>query len=138
MTINGAIDNLATRQGKARPSYVELTAAPGSLTAKFGVDFPGLATVQAQIGGALSFRSTTGTDPTTDSCLRSTLIDLSGVMGATLTFAQARDFPAGGTAVVNIIDESTGNPITSGPFPLTDHAEEAFPGCAGLVMKGPF
>lgn len=58
-------------------------------------------------------------DPTTDSCLRSTVIDLTGVAAANLTFAQARDFPVGDTAVVRIIDEGTGTEIVSAPFPLT-------------------
>ncbi len=39
--------------------------------------------------------------------------------GAELSFAQALDFPAGDTAVVNIINDDTDTEIVGGAFPLT-------------------
>jgi len=58
-------------------------------------------------------------DPTTNACLTSPSIDLNDVTGAELRFAQALDLAPGDSAVVRIIDASTGNSITSGDFPLT-------------------
>ena len=46
-------------------------------------------------------------DPTTDSCLRSAVIDLTAVTEAQLTFAQAIDLDAADTVTVNIIDDIT-------------------------------
>jgi hypothetical protein len=49
----------------------------------------------------------------TDTSLRSGVIDLTGVTGATLSFAEALDFETGDTAVVNIIDDTDDNPATN-------------------------
>lgn len=50
------------------------------------------------------------TDPT-DTCLRSPVIDLTGVPAAVLSFAQAIDLDPGGSAKVNIIDANTATVI---------------------------
>ena len=56
----------------------------------------------------------------TDTCLRSSVIDLTGVAGAKLTFAEALDLEAGDTAVVNIIEEATDTTIASGIYTAGD------------------
>jgi hypothetical protein len=56
----------------------------------------------------------------TDTCLRSPVIDLTGVTGAELTFAEALDLEAGDTAVVNIIAEATGTIIAASIYTATD------------------
>jgi hypothetical protein len=58
-------------------------------------------------------------DPTTNSCLRSPVIDLSAAAGAELSFAQALDFPPEDSAVVRIINADTDTEIVGGAFPLT-------------------
>ena len=58
-------------------------------------------------------------DPTTDSRLISPVIDLTSVVGAELSFANAIDIPAGDTAVVRIFNANTNVEIVSGAFPLT-------------------
>ncbi|HIG27354.1 MAG TPA: hypothetical protein EYQ50_05975, partial [Verrucomicrobiales bacterium] len=67
----------------------------------------------------------------TDTCLRSGVIDLTGVTGATLSFAEALDFERGDTAVVNIIDDTDNNPATniiaSGIYVATDGSESGAP-----------
>jgi hypothetical protein len=49
----------------------------------------------------------------TDTCLRSGVIDLTDVTGATLSFAEALDIEGNDTAVVNIIDDTDDNPATN-------------------------
>lgn len=59
-------------------------------------------------------------DPTTNSCLRSTVIDLTEVTGAELTFAQALDLPAADSVTVNIIDDTTDTVIATDIISITD------------------
>lgn len=58
-------------------------------------------------------------NPTTATRLISPMIDLTEVAAATLSFAQAVDFPLDDTAVVRIFNVDTGLEITTSPFPLT-------------------
>jgi autotransporter-associated beta strand protein len=55
----------------------------------------------------------------TDTSLRSPIIDLTGVTGATLTFAQAMDAPVGHNLAVNVLD-TTGNLIAVVITPYED------------------
>ncbi|MCF7734364.1 MAG: Ig-like domain-containing protein [Akkermansiaceae bacterium] len=56
----------------------------------------------------------------TDASLRSPVIDLTGVSGATLSFARAIDMDSGHTLVVNIIDDTTDTVIESAIHTSTD------------------
>jgi hypothetical protein len=56
----------------------------------------------------------------TETCLRSTVIDLTGVTGAQLTFAEALDLEAGDTAVVNIINAATDSVIAPAIYTAVD------------------
>ena len=60
-------------------------------------------------------------DPTTDSCLRSPVIDLTGVTGAELTFAHAIDLETVGDSVtLNIIDDTTDTVIAASIINIVD------------------
>jgi hypothetical protein len=63
-------------------------------------------------------------DPT-DTCLRSTVIDLTGVTSGELSFAQALDLPSGDSVTVNIIDDTTDTVIASDIVTITDTADNA-------------
>jgi hypothetical protein len=56
----------------------------------------------------------------TETCLRSTVIDLTGVAAAQLTFAEALDLEAGDTAVVNLIDDTTDAVIAAAIYTAVD------------------
>jgi hypothetical protein len=58
-------------------------------------------------------------DPTTDSRLISPVVNLTGIAGAELSFAQAIDIPGEDSAVVRIFNADTNVEIVSGAFPLT-------------------
>ena len=58
-------------------------------------------------------------DPT-DTCLRSPIIDLTGVTAAELRFAQALDLDVNDSVVVNIIDDLTDTPIASDIVTIAD------------------
>ncbi|WP_338684956.1 Ig-like domain-containing protein [Haloferula helveola] len=58
-------------------------------------------------------------DPT-DTCLRSTVIDLTGVTAAELSFAMALDLEGGDSVTVNIIDDTTDAVIASDIVSITD------------------
>ncbi|MGD7652581.1 MAG: Ig-like domain-containing protein [Verrucomicrobiales bacterium] len=52
-------------------------------------------------------------NPTTDTCLRSPVIDLTGVTAAELSFAQAIDLEVNDSVTVNIIDDTTDTVIAA-------------------------
>jgi hypothetical protein len=56
----------------------------------------------------------------TETCLRSPVIDLTGVAAAELTFAEALDLEAGDNAVVNIIEEATDTVILPNIYTADD------------------
>lgn len=59
-------------------------------------------------------------NPTTESCLRSAVIDLTGVAAAQLTFAQALDLNGADTVMLNIIDDTTDAVIAANILTITD------------------
>jgi len=67
---------------------------------------------------------------TTTTKLRSPVINLAGVTGAELTFAEALDLEGGDTAVVNIIDDTT-DAIVAGGAAVYTADDSAEPGAAG-------
>ena len=60
----------------------------------------------------------------TVTCLRSPVIDLTHLTGATLTFAQAVDFEAGDLAEVFVVEEDIGT-VVAGPIHVTTDADTA-------------
>ena len=60
-------------------------------------------------------------DPTTNSCLRTPVIDLTGVSGAELSFAHAIDIEAADSVTVNIIDDTTDTVIAADIISITDN-----------------
>ncbi|HJM64601.1 MAG TPA: Ig-like domain-containing protein [Roseibacillus sp.] len=92
-------------------------AAGAPISGSAGAPNPG-GFVDSGNGGSANCVGTDIGDPgfhsaDTDTCLRSPVIDLTGVAGATLSFAQALDIEAADTAVVNIIDDTDDNPATN-------------------------
>ncbi|MGD9419096.1 MAG: hypothetical protein Q7R22_009145 [Verrucomicrobiota bacterium JB025] len=59
-------------------------------------------------------------NPTTESCLRSAVIDLTGVAAAELSFAQAIDIHGGDSVTVNIIDDTTDTVIAADIVSISD------------------
>ncbi|MGD7652240.1 MAG: hypothetical protein ACQCXQ_03425 [Verrucomicrobiales bacterium] len=59
-------------------------------------------------------------NPTTESCLRSAVIDLTGVAAAELSFAQAIDIHGNDTVTVNIIDDTTDTVIAADIVSISD------------------
>ena len=66
-------------------------------------------------------------NPTTDACLRSSVIDLTGVAGAQLTFAQAIDLDEDDSVTVNIIDDVTDTVIATDIVSIIDGDIESAP-----------
>jgi hypothetical protein len=56
----------------------------------------------------------------TDTCLRSAVIDLTGITEAELSFAQAIDLDSGDAVTVNIIDDTTDTVIAANIVTITD------------------
>ena len=74
-------------------------------------------------------------DPTTDSRLRSPVIDLTSVAAAELSFAHAIDLPGVDSAVVRLVNANTNTEIVSGAFPLT--VTDSNTGAAAWQSIGP-